>query len=125
MIRQRFALFSILLISSVTLGCSSAPVASNSVPNLETTKTASDSDAVQEENATEQFVNTMRQWTDDESQYKTNAELVSVSLENRSIKLLKDNGVTIDVSIDRLSQHDRHFLTNAVHAMRDKLVNNN
>ena len=64
----------------------------------------------------------MRHWNDNESQYTTNAELVSVSIEKRSVTLLKDNGVTIEVSIDRLSKHDRNFLTQAVHAMRDDLV---
>ena len=69
-----------------------------------------------------QFVNTMRRWQDKESQYTTNAELVSVSIAKRNVTLLKDNGVTIEVSIDRLSDHDRNFLTQAVHALRKDLV---
>jgi len=68
------------------------------------------------------FVNSIRQWRDKEGQYSTNAELVAVSIENRSVKLLKENGVAIDVPVDRLSLHDRNFLVQAVHALRDQLL---
>ena len=131
MIQQRFALFTILSLSVTILGCtSSTPMANHSDKNVSTTKAVRHiDDRTQSElavhttsHSASQFVNTMRRWQDKESQYTTNAELVSVSIAKRNVTLLKDNGVTIEVSIDRLSDHDRNFLTQAVHALRKDLV---
>lgn len=126
---QRSALFAILFLAGIVIGCtSSTPDPAESGNAVTTTKTVNQTGDRLEPTLTsssdtdERFINSMRQWRDRENQYSTNAELVSVSIKNRSIKLLKDNGITIDVSIDRLSEHDRNFLTQAVHALRDELV---
>ena len=134
MLQQRFALLTLLSLSVVILGCTSpTPSANHSGQKISTTKAVRQTgDSTQSElavltNSTSatQFVNKMRQWKADESQYTNNAELVSVSLARRSVTLLKENGVTIQVSIDRLSKHDRNFLTQAVHALREDLVTDN
>ena len=127
MIQNQFALLTILSLSVVILGCTSSIPTANKVSTTKafrhlTDGTQSKLASHTNSNSAGQFVNTMRHWNDNESQYTTNAELVSVSIEKRSVTLLKDNGVTIEVSIDRLSKHDRNFLTQAVHAMRDDLV---
>ena len=135
MIHQPFALCSILSLAIISVGCtSSVPTFDHAGEKFSTTKTTRQSDEaavktdaafLPQSNETDQFVNTMREWKDNESQFSTNAELLSVSIKRRCVKLLKENGVTVDVSIDRLSQHDRNFLTQAVYAMRDKLVKDN
>ena len=132
---QRFALFAILSLVFVILGCTSAtPDSDNSANAVTTTNAARSLDDRMEttllslesrSSTNDRFVNSVRQWTDNESRFSTNAELVSVSIKNRSIKLLKENGVMIEVSIDRLSTHDRNFLKQAVHALRDELVSEN
>ena len=126
--QNRFALLTILSLSVVILGCTSSIPTASKVSTTKAFRHLTDGGAQSKlashtnSNSAGQFVNTMRHWNDNESQYTTNAELVSVSIEKRSVTLLKDNGVTIEVSIDRLSKHDRNFLTQAVHAMRDDLV---
>ncbi len=55
-------------------------------------------------------VNSLRVWRDRDLQYETSAELLEISLESKSVKLLKENGITITVPIVRLSEHDRNFL---------------
>lgn len=57
-----------------------------------------------------QFVAQLRVWNDYEGLYSTNAELVSVAIDSRTVKLLKDNGVTIHVPISQLSRHDKNYV---------------
>ncbi len=64
------------------------------------------------------LVNTLRVWRDQDLKYSTTAELLEVSIEDRSVKLLKANGVAIIVPIDRLSEHDRSFLNHVVSSQR-------
>ena len=115
------ALFSILAFSAILIGCdSTAKIAHKDVAPVSTTLMSQEAGAILE--SSDQFVNRMRVWHDNNGQHSVNAELVAVSLDERSIKLLKDNGVTVDVSIDNISNHDRNFLTQAVNALRTNLV---
>ncbi|MEM9412229.1 MAG: SHD1 domain-containing protein [Planctomycetota bacterium] len=56
------------------------------------------------------FVNCLRVWRDSENLYSTKAELVAIGLKDRQVRLLKDNGVAITVSYDRLSSYDQKFI---------------
>ena len=134
MIHRRFALCVILSTTFFGFGCNSSALVDSNGESISITKTSRQSDEptvktevafLPQSNSADQFVNTMREWKDNENRFTTNAELVSVSIKRRCVKLLKDNGVTVDVSIDRLSRHDRNFLTQAVYAMRDKLIKEN
>jgi hypothetical protein len=55
-------------------------------------------------------VNTLRVWRDRDLQYATSAELLEISLDTNSVKLLKENGIAITVPIARLSEHDKNFV---------------
>lgn len=56
------------------------------------------------------FVAAMRVWRDVDDLYSTNAELISVAIDSREVKLLKDNGVTVTVPVSLLSQHDQNYI---------------
>ena len=60
------------------------------------------------------FVNALRVWRDQDLKYSTTAELLEISTDDRTVTLLKANGVAISVPIDRLSEHDRNFLNHIV-----------
>lgn len=63
-------------------------------------------------------VGTLRIWRDRDSQYSTNAELLEISLNSKSVKLLKENGIAITVPIERLSEHDKNFLMHYLAAQK-------
>ena len=126
------SLIAILTLAILICGCTSsvpeaADVSGNTVSTTRTSQTQESNPRTtllefQSDLSGNQFVNGMRQWKDNENRFSINAELLEVSIRDRSIKLLKENGITIDVPVDRLSRHDRNFLTQAIYAMRKDLV---
>ena len=56
------------------------------------------------------FLNAMRQWRDASNSYSTNAELLEVLMNQRRVRLLKENGVSVVVDYERLSTHDKNFV---------------
>ena len=66
-------------------------------------------------------VSTLRIWRDRDAQYPTNAELLEISLDSKSVKLLKQNGIAISVPIERLSEHDKIFLMHVLAAQNSEI----
>ena len=71
------------------------------------------------------FVNTMRQWKDDSDTFSAKAELIEVHMKERRVKLLKDNGVSVLVAFERLSDHDKNYVREFIEFHRQQEVQTN
>lgn len=64
------------------------------------------------------FVNMLRVWKDAKGEFSTNAELMAVATTSSEVRLLKQNGVTITVPVEILSDHDKNYVTEFINAER-------
>jgi hypothetical protein len=137
----------VLAIVSISIGCSKSAVQ----PSADVTKTANDSDSSDDGNRIEMtratipstkstmdslrsFDSTVgaapeieikqRQWQDYEYQFSTQATLTGFSADGRSVKLLKSNGVNIEVEISILCDEDQQYLRSITVDQREKLSAN-